>query len=500
MFAIQDLYIDYVNQSTESLIQKIKFELSEKIGSGFDSCSAQLDKCIALTEEYTNKHQKSADYRRNEAGAHIRKSGEPYLNHTLRVALILIEENIVESEVIFAAIMHDLYEDTTFTLDLAEKEFGENVAKLIECVTNVSEAQNEWENKFVSAETIDYTNIINRCRNRKIAFYIKFADRLDNLSTLSAMEKEKQVKKIEDTQKYLIPLMDMLGAKRFKSFILDAIFKIEQSFNDFDDYQYLRDKVRRSNAFKSAERTAAHIKKFYCSDKKRASNVKIAYPTSYEISQYLKTNNIPLSNLRQDKILYELFLLTKDSDSPLTLNEVIEDFLRNPAMQDMSIELFMSDGFVFVDEVGNHFLLKVLSPCEYNVQQYGSTERDIPIVPLGSIEDELSDDKILVYTDDMKPKSIVRGSTIIDFAFLLGKETGKFLVGAKINDKIVDEVTTELREHDVIEIITSSEHHPTVRVHWLLHCKTQTAKYALCGYLQEKIDGLIENVDKKRDL
>ena len=170
MFAIQDLYIDYFNQSTESLIQKIKFELSEKMGSGFDSCSAQLDKCIDITTEYTNKHQKSADYRRNEAGVHIRKSGEPYLNHTLRVALILIEENIVDSDVIFAAIMHDLYEDTTFTLDLAEKEFGENVSKLIECVTNVSEAQNEWETKFVSAETIDYTNIINRCRNRKIAF------------------------------------------------------------------------------------------------------------------------------------------------------------------------------------------------------------------------------------------------------------------------------------------------------------------------------------------
>lgn len=500
MFAIQDLYIEYINQSTESLIQKIKFELSEKIGSGFDSCSAQLDKCIALTEEYTNKHQKSADYRRNEAGAHIRKSGEPYLNHTLRVALILIEENIVDSDVIFAAIMHDLYEDTTFTLDLAEKEFGENVAKLIECVTNVSEAQNEWESKFVSAETIDYTNIINRCRNRKIAFYIKFADRLDNLSTLSAMAKEKQLKKIEDTRKYLIPLMDMLGAKRFKSFILDAIFKIEQSFNDFDEYQYLRDKVRRSNAFKSAERTAAYLKKFYCSDKKRASNLKIAYPTSYEISQYLKTNNIPLSSLSQGKILYELFLHTKDSDDPLTLNEIIGDFLRSSALQDMAIERFMSDGFIFVDEVGNHFLLKVLSPCEYNIQQYGSTERDIPIVPLGLIEDELSDDKILVYTVDMKPKSIVCGSTVIDFAFLLGKDTGKFLVGAKINDKIVSDVKTELREHDVIEIITSTEHHPTANVYWLLNCKTQTAKYALCEYLQDKIDVLIANVDEKRDL
>lgn len=391
--------------------------------------------------------------------------------------------------------MHDLYEDTAFTLDLAEKKFGENVAKLIECVTNVSEAQNEWENKLISAETIDYTNIINRCRNRKIAFYIKFADRLDNLSTLSAMPREKQIKKIEDTRKYLIPLMDMLGAKRFKSFILDAIYKIEQSFNDFDEYQYLRDKVRRSNAFKSAERTAAYLKKFYCSDKKRASNLKIAYPTAYEISQYLKANNIPFSNFRQGKILYEIYLLTKDSGSPLTLNEVIDDFLHNSALQGMAIERFVANGFIFVDEIGNHYILKVLSPCEYNIQQYGSTERDIPIVPLGSIEDELSDDKILVYTVDMKPKSIVRGSTVIDFAFLLGKETGKFLVGAKINDKIVDDVKTELREHDVIEIITSSEHHPTARVHWLLNCKTQTAKFALCEYLQEKIDGLIEKID-----
>lgn len=111
------------------------------------------------------------------------------------------------------------------------------------------------------------------------------------------MPKEKQLKKIEDTRKYLLPLMDMLGAKRFKAFILDAIFKIEQSLKDFDEYQYLRDKVRRSNAFKSADRTAAYLKKFYCSDKKRASNLKIAYPTSYEISQYLKANNITWKQL-----------------------------------------------------------------------------------------------------------------------------------------------------------------------------------------------------------
>ena len=89
-----------------------------------------------------------------------------------------------------------------------------------------------------------------------------------------------------------------------------------------------------------------------------------------------------------------------------------------------------------------------------------------------------------------------RHKTHIIASINLLKETGKFFVGAKINDKIVDEVTTELREHDVIEIITSSEHHPTARVHWLLHCKIQTAKYALCEYLESNIDKLISKLDE----
>ena len=153
MTSILELYENFTGTTTQSLKDQIRTELSQQIGIGFSGCKDRLERCFEQTEYYTNYCQKSGKQPTN--GVITRKSGEPYINHTLRVALILISEKVNDFDVIIASIMHDLFEDTTYTYEMAKREFGAVVADLINCVTNVAEAQQTLETTEVEAENID---------------------------------------------------------------------------------------------------------------------------------------------------------------------------------------------------------------------------------------------------------------------------------------------------------------------------------------------------------
>ena len=188
MFSLSNLYHDYSHQTAYELITLIEHELSNYLGLGYAGTISELKKCIIIAQEYTNHHQKSPKTQMyNSNGELVRKSGEPYINHTLRVVLILIHERLFDEDVLKAAIMHDLYEDTTYTYEDAKRDFDKDVADLINCVTNVSEDQQQKVDECISPEELDYAEIIRKCNEHKIAFYIKFADRLDNLMTLDSM-------------------------------------------------------------------------------------------------------------------------------------------------------------------------------------------------------------------------------------------------------------------------------------------------------------------------
>ena len=122
MFSLISLYKDYAHQSTRSLIGLIESELSDYPEFGHAYVINALKECISFTEDYINHNLKDADNKaKNEKGEYVRFSGEPYINHCLRVALILIHERLFDEDVLKAAIMHDLFEDTTFSYAEAYK-------------------------------------------------------------------------------------------------------------------------------------------------------------------------------------------------------------------------------------------------------------------------------------------------------------------------------------------------------------------------------------------
>lgn len=493
MISLEAMYQDYAHTPTSALQAKITTELSQSIGAGFASCRERLERCFERTEYFTNNCQKKG--RKSDTDIITRQSGEPYFNHTLRVALLLIRERVMDVDVIIAAIMHDLFEDTTYTYADAKKEFGSVVADLIQCVTNVAESQKTLEMSEADAENIDYANIIQRCSSRRIAFYIKFADRLDNLATISTMPRDKQLKKISDTKKYLLPLMQKLGARRFESYMLDAIFRVESELevNGKNEYMILRNQLDISNAYQSVGKALNALRHAFTA-KKMANDVKIVYPTVYEISTQLKTAGYDIADFNQSRFFYDLFLIVGDGLPVPDIKTVSAAILKTEELSMFSIEKIGDNVLFLTDELENHFALRVSSPVEFNIQQYGSTESDIPIVDAFTIEDELYPDKILVFTADDEAINLPRGSTVTDFAFKLGDEIGLYMAAALVNNHPADN-STELHERDKVEIITTTDRNYTIKVSWLLHCKTVRAKNSLCRHLQSQIDLMIERLN-----
>lgn len=494
MFSISSLYQDYVNQTKDELINLIEKELSSFLGLGYASTISEIKKCIQITENYTNHHQKNKNQNFNENGELVRKSGEPYLNHPLRVVLILIHERLFDEDVLKAAIMHDLYEDTTYTYNNAQQDFDRDVADLINCVTNVSEDQKQKIEDGISAEELDYAEVIRKCNDNKIAFYIKFADRLDNLMTLDAMPKEKQEKKIEDTRNYIFPLLKHFKANRFYNYIQNAIFKIEESFKPHDvlnRYNAINDRLKQTRAFASIEPSFRNIEKTF---KKQFSEIRLIRPSICEISQRLKQNSKDVRDFSQSDLCYDIYFISPNKQSLPKLSRVLAEFVSSNLSQ-YSIEDVGVNEFYFMDDIRNHYHVHLISSNDFNIQQYGNTDTDLIIATPNDIYDRFVLGEMVVFTPKHEKKKIPIGSTVIDFAFCIHKEVGEHMVGAIVNGKNVP-LHTKLKPNDVVEIIKSEYPKSEVQFNWILYCETRTAKRAIYKIIKAKMDEMVDKINK----
>ena len=495
MFSFSSLYQDYTHQSKEQLIELIETELSSFLGLGYASTISEIKKCIQIAEEYTNHHQKEPKKQRfNDNGELIRKSGEPYINHPLRVMLILIHERLFDEDVLKAAIMHDLYEDTTYSYEKAKTDFDKDVADLINCVTNVSEDQKQKIDDGISPEELDYAEVIRKCNEHKIAFYIKFADRLDNLMTLDAMPIEKQAKKIEDTKNYIFPLLIHFNANRFIKYIENAIFKIEEAIKPtktLNLYAAINDRLLQTRAFSSIEPTFNVVEK---SLKKYFSEIRLIRPSSYEISKHLKEINKDARDFSQSDLCYDIYLISPSKNSIPRLHEILNEFTISK-LSEYSIEDVGIDEFYFMDNIRNHYHVHLISSNDFNIQQYGDTDADLIIATPNNIYDKLVLGEMTVFTPMHEKRKIPIGSTVIDFAFCIHKEVGEHMAGALVNGRKVP-LHTKLRPGDVVEIIKGEYPKPEVQFNWILWCETRDAKRAIYKIIKAQMDEMIEKINR----
>lgn len=433
-------------------------------------------------------------------GDQMRKSGEPYIIHPVEVVRIIIEMNL-DLPSIVAGLLHDVVEDTRVELKDIQKEFGEEVAFLVDGVTKLSklsfhskhEAQAENFRKMILAMGKDIRVIL-----------IKLADRLHNMRTLQYMRPEKQIEIAEETVEIYAPLAHRLGINSVKLELEDLCLRylkpevyqrlsqlVAKSRKTREKYiedviQVLRDRLK-ENGFEKFEVTG-RPKNFYSIFKKMEQsqlafdqvNDLIAFRIlcedirgCYQALGLVHSMWKPVPGRFKDYIAMPKANLYQSLHTTVIgpLGERIEIQIRTFDMHNIAEHgiaahwTYKSDGSVEKAAIQKFAWLRKL--IEDQDESRDSDEF------LKNLKIDLFEEEVFVFTPKGDVISLPKGASPVDYAYAIHSKVGDRCVGAKVNGKIVP-LKDKLRSGDVVEILTSEAQSP--RKDWLDFVVTSRAR------------------------
>lgn len=439
-----------------------------------------------------------------------RKSGEPYVYHPIAVAEIVAKEIKLGTTSMIAALLHDVVEDTDYTIDDIRDMFGEEVAKIVYGLTKIDDIVMD-ENQSIQAENF-----------RKILLYtvddirvilIKLADRLHNMRTLSSMIPEKQWKISSETQYFFVPIAHRLGLYSIKSELEDLAMK----YNDPITYANISQRLKSSYNLRQNL-----IEDFTKPIIEKLENAGIeAEMTSREKSIYSIYQKMRRKNIDFDDI-YDIFAVRFVFDSPPELEKDIcwrihtiitslyktnesreRNYLTNPkanGYQSLHVTAMSNAGKWIevqirskrMDEIAErgfaaHYRYKEenRTPVEYEnrvedwlerVREMLKSEDTNALEFLNEVKMNLDLKEVVIFTPKGDRKLLPKGSTVLDFAYSLHTSIGDQCIGAKVNYNIVS-IEHVLQSGDQVEVITSKKQFP--KTEWLSIVKTAHARESI---------------------
>lgn len=415
-----------------------------------------------------------------------RRSGEPYIMHPIAVARIVSQEIGLGSTSICAALLHDVVEDTEYTVDDIRQHFGDKIAQLVEGLTKISggifgdKASMQAENfrKLLLTMSEDIRVIL-----------IKMADRLHNMRTLGSMAPNKRYKIAGETLYIYAPLAHRLGLFAIKTELEDLSFKHEHP----DIYKEISEKIKATQN----KRTEVYTD-FAAPIKEKLDSLGIKYEAKarlksvYSIHRKMETKHLPFEevyDLYAMRIVFDCDDQNKEKGICWTIYSAITDLYQlHPSRtrdwivtpkangyQALHLTVMGPDGNWIevqirsrrMDEIAEkgfaaHWKYKIGdSDEESELDAWLKTIKDILDNPEPSAIDFLSTLKlnlfaseIVVFTPKGELVTLPAGSTILDFAFGLHSEIGMHCIAGKVNHKLVP-LQTELKSGDQVEVLTS---------------------------------------------
>ena len=446
-----------------------------------------------------------------------RKSGEPYIFHPIAVAMIMVEEIGLGGISIVCALLHDVVEDTQYTLEDIEKLFNKKVAGIVDGLTKISGVFDHTS----SLQAENFRKMLLTLSDDVRVILIKIADRLHNMRTLGSMPKDKQLKIASETAYLYAPLAHRLGLYSIKTELDDLSLK------------YTEPEVFKSIALKlqqSKKEREKFIQEFTKPIKLELDKEGI----KYEIKGRPKSINSIWTKMRKQEVsfeeVYDLFAIRINIDVPLEQEKAtcwkvysvvtdyytpnpdrLRDWISTPkgnGYESLHTTVMSKEGrWVEVqirtrrmDEIAEkgyaaHWKYKEKSQ-ESALDEWISKIRDVLESPESNALDFIDDfklnlfaDEIFVFTPKGEIKTLPVGSTALDFAFEIHSDIGEKCIGAKINHKLVP-ISYVLNSGDQIEILTSSKQHP--KDDWLSHVVTAKAKSKIKASLKEEKRKLAE--------
>ncbi|MBO5955021.1 MAG: HD domain-containing protein, partial [Clostridia bacterium] len=263
-----------------------------------------------------------------------RKDGQMYISHPVEVALMLAKLGFDEN-VVCAALLHDVVEDCDCSLETIEKEFNKKVVEMVDCVSAIDKTQFVYDEDDVyedvnfekaSMEEQSFKKLISIGKKNPLGFCIKFADRLHNLRTIATFAHSKQLEKVKETEKWIIPIAKTLNAEYFYRAIKNECFKIKHKFDGKDFFEHYQD-YHNSNAI-NIENLQTSFEKVFSNSP--ISIIKIKNVKEYKVFEDVQKlmKNINVNKVSQGQILkvanYNVYLLHNSSKRN---NDVIGEVL-----------------------------------------------------------------------------------------------------------------------------------------------------------------------------
>lgn len=434
-----------------------------------------------------------------------RKTGEPYILHPIAVATIVAEELMMEANVVMAAFLHDVVEDTPYTIEDIRERFGDDVAFLVDVVTK------KKKNTYVESKQVDnYRQMLNSVQYDIRALLIKLADRLHNMRTLSSMPADKQMKIAGETDYFYAPLANRLGLYNVKTELENLSFRFRCP-HEFSELEYLIERDRKAQK--------ARLEKFVEEILATLENagfsvyVHVDYRHPYSVWRKMHKYGDDFNHLKYrhfTEIVYRNEPGISEKDMALRIYSVLTDrFREKPGGISNYIDTPKENGY-------QSFHVKLLADFGRWQEVHISSERMVLNSRLGCVADRSEDsivrwidkfrfilkdiakqsqssgyiDKVVssFYNDDImtftpRGREVVlpQKATVIDFAYELGTPLGEKAKYARVNG-FLSSIKSQLRRGDVVEIFTDPEAHP--KPDWLDAAVTYKAKKEIGNYLK----------------
>ena len=455
-----------------------------------------------------------------------RKSGEPYIYHPIAVAMICCSEMSLGATSVICALLHDVVEDTDYTLDDMRELFGDVVANIIDGLTKIDDLVVDNENISLQAE--NFKKIFLSMSKDVRVILIKLADRLHNMRTLDAMPPEKQLKIASETSYFYVPFAHRLGLYAIKSELEDYAMRYTNPTEYFSIAEKLKD---------SEQERATMIPEFIAPIQQALEKAGIKAEITSRTKSVSSIYNKMLRKQINFEDVYDIFAVRFVFDSPMyeefdicwRIYHIIcnlyqtnpsrdRNFLTHPkpnGYQSLHVTAMSKQGrWVEVqirskrmDEIAEkglaahyHYkddgesadtdLNKRLEDWLLRTREILDSKDADALDFLSEVRLNLGLKEIYVFTPKGDMKTMPQGATVLDFAYALHTNLGDHCIGAKVNYNITP-VNKTLSNGDQVEIITSKKQFP--KAEWLEFVQTPKARRSIKDFFRNEQQELISS-------
>lgn len=461
-----------------------------------------------------------------------RKSGEPYIYHPIAVAMICCQEMNLGTTSVVCALLHDVVEDTEYTLDDMRDMFGDTVAEIIDGLTKIEDLVLDDRSSSIQAE--NFRKIFLSMSKDVRVILIKLADRLHNMRTLESMPPEKQLKIASETSYFYVPFAHRLGLYTIKSELEDYAMR----YTDPTDYYAIAARMKETEEERTAL-IADFVKPIQESLEANGIHAEVSSRTKsiYSIHQKILRKKVNFDDI------YDIFAVRFVFDSPVDeefeicwrIYKIVcllyqtnpkrdRNFLTHPkanGYQSLHVTAMSKAGkWVEVqirskrmDEIAEkglaaHYKYKEEdetrpdSDMDDRLESWLRKTREIlsskdadALDFLNEVKLNLGLKEVYVFTPKGDMKTLPAGSTVIDLAYALHTNLGDHCIGAKVNYNIVP-VDKVLENGDQVEIITSKKQSP--KTEWLEFVRTPKARRSIRDSLRSAQTGNVTTESGKK--